>query len=66
MSDLSEQIITDAAKAKTVTHGGTTLTRRDIGEQIEADRYAEEKAVAQNMGRTVKSLFSRIVPPGGH
>jgi hypothetical protein len=66
MSDLSEQIVTDAAKAKTVTHGGTTLARRDISEQIEADRYLEEKAVARNTGRTIKSMVMRIVTPGGH
>lgn len=66
MADLSDQIETQATKNKTVKTDGVEVTRRSISEQIEADRYLAEKAATSDMGATVKNMFSRIVPPGGH
>lgn len=64
--DLSDQIAEDATRSQNVTHGGKSVTRRSLKEQIEADKYLAQKSAAQNMAATVKGMFSRIVPPGGH
>lgn len=66
MSTLSDQISTDALKPQSVTVDGITTTRRSLKDQIEADKYASDKAAAASMSRTVKNMFSKLVPPGGH
>ena len=66
MSDLSSQIETDAAKPQTVEADGVTVQRRKLTEQIAADKYLADKDATGDMASTVKNMFSRIVPPGGH
>lgn len=66
MSDLSDRIETDALKPQSVTADGVSITRRSLADQIAADKYLADKAASADMSRTVKNLFSRIVPPGGH
>lgn len=69
MSDLSTQIATDAAKAASTSADGISVSRRSLTDQIAADKYlASVEATKSGAKRTasLKSMISRIVPPGGH
>ena len=62
---LSDQIESDAAKAKQVTVDGQTIVRRDIREEIEANNYVEAKKAATNGNPFFGLRMRKIVPPGG-
>lgn len=59
MADLSDQIESDAAKAKAVEVDGQKIERRPLSELIEADKHLAAKQAAKR-----GPFFSRIVPPG--
>lgn len=59
MSDLSTQIESDAAKAKSAEVDGQKIERRPLSELIEADKYLAAK---QNASRG--PFFMKIVAPG--
>lgn len=63
MSTLSNQIETDAAKAKKLKSGDFEKENRPLAELIEADRYlAEQAAVTAANRRGV--ILTKLRPPG--
>jgi len=66
MSDISDRIEADALKPQSSSVDGTSVTRRSLSEQIAADKYLADKAASADMAATVRGMFSKIVPPGGH
>lgn len=68
MSDLTDQIATDAAKPQATTADGVSITRRSLQELADADAYtrAAEATRPANMAATLRGMMFKIVPPGGH
>jgi hypothetical protein len=66
MPDLSTNIASEAAKAASTAVDGVSVSRRALGDIIEADKYLASKAASRSMAATVRGMFSRVVPPGGH
>lgn len=66
MSDLSSNITSEAAKAASTSVDGVSVSRRALSDIIEADKYLASKAASRDMAATVRGMFSRVVPPGGH
>lgn len=66
MSDISDRIEADALKPQSSSVDGTSVTRRSLSEQIAADKYLADKSASADMAATVRGMFSKIVPPGGH
>lgn len=66
MSDISDRIATDALKSQATTSDGVSITRRSLTEQIAADKYLRDVSATADMAATVRGMFSKIVPPGGH
>jgi len=64
MADIDDQILADAAKPLSVTNGDVSTTRRSLREQIEADKYLEQKAAAGSPFDIFKANTRKIVPPG--
>lgn len=62
MADLSDQIETNAAKAKQVNVDGVVITRRDVKDEIEADRYLATKEAASSAKRGLS--IAKLSPPG--
>jgi len=69
MSELSNQITTDAAKAASTSVDGVSSSRRSLADLIAADKYLagpNATATAANRQKTLRSMLNQIVPPGGH
>lgn len=61
MSDLLSKAEALAARPKSMSVDGTSVTNQDISQVIEADRYVKsERAAKKKRGFT----FLKIVPPG--
>ena len=65
MSDLSEQIASNAVKPQSVTADGVTVTRRSLKEQIEADRYLRDTAATDPANKGPGFRIQQIVTSGG-
>ena len=61
--DLTDDIVTLAGQAKTVQVDGQIVSRRDLNELIDADRYLASKAASIRPGSILS--FVALVPPGG-
>lgn len=65
MSDISDQITTDAAKLASSTNDGVTTSRRSLTELIEADKYTRAIDAATSPAATFRAMNCKIVAPGG-
>lgn len=63
MSDLSTQIEEEAAKPKAAQSADASVTRRDLRELIEADRYLASKAAMSKKPQRGLTL-TKLSPPG--
>ena len=66
MSDISDQLATDALKPASVSNDGVTVTRRSLSEQIAADKYLASKEASASPANVFRGMTMRVVPPGGH
>jgi len=65
MSVLSDQLLTDAAKAAATSNDGVSVSKRSLTELIEADKYLRSITAAASPAAAFRLLNSKIVPPGG-
>lgn len=66
MSSIEDQLAAEALKAASVTNDGVTVSRRPLSELIEYENHLAAKTATADMASTVRGMFSKIVPPGGH
>ena len=66
MTTPPEQLASEALKPTSVSNDGVTVARRSLAELMEYEKHLAGKAAAANMAATVRGMFSKIVPPGGH
>jgi hypothetical protein len=66
MAEPADQLAAEALKPASVSNDGVTVSRRSLTELIEYEKHLAGKTAAANMAATVKGMFSKIVPPGGH
>jgi hypothetical protein len=66
MTAISDQLAAEALKAASVSNDGVMVSRRSLTELMEYEKHLAGKAAAADMASTVKNMFSKIVPPGGH
>ena len=62
MSDLSDQITTDAAKAKRLKAGDNEKENRPLSELIAADKYLSSQSAASGSRRGL--ILNKLRPPG--
>ena len=65
MTDLSDQIATDASKPQATANDGVSVTRRSLSEQIAADKYARSLAAVTSPVEFLRKQIIQVVPPGG-
>ncbi|HIF00783.1 MAG TPA: hypothetical protein EYQ63_28210 [Fuerstia sp.] len=65
MSELSDQITTDAQKPQAISADGVTVTRRSLSDQIEVDRYLQDVAATAPANKGPGFRINQIVPSGG-
>jgi len=65
MSDLSDQILIDAAKAAATSNDGVSVSKRSLTELIEADKYLRAITAASSPADSFRLMNAKIVPPGG-
>lgn len=68
MSDITDQIATDAAKPLTTSADGISVSRRSLKELSDADAYTRsaEATSPNNMAATLRGMMFKIVPPGSY
>ncbi len=68
MSELSEQIASDALKPQATAADGVSVSRRSLSELISADKYLRDVDATSpaNMAATLRGMCFKIVPPGGY
>jgi len=66
MAEPADQLAAEALKAQSVSNDGVTVTRRSLTELMEYEKHLAAKTAAADMTATVRGMFSKIVPPGGH
>ena len=66
MSEPADQLAAEALKAASVSNDGVTVSRRSLTELMEYERHLAAKAATADMAATVRGMFSKFVPPGGH
>ena len=66
MTEPADQLASEALKPASVSNDGVTVARRSLAELMEYEKHLAGKAAAANMPATVRGMFSKIVPPGGH
>ena len=67
MSEISDQLAAEALKAASVSNDGVSVSRRSLTELMEYERHVAGKAAASaSPGAMLRSMVSKIVPPGGH
>jgi len=60
--ELKNAIKTNAKGPRQATADGVTIQQHSLKDQIAADQYLEQKAVAKNPARALTRV--RIIPPG--
>jgi hypothetical protein len=65
MSELSDQISTDAQKPQSISADGVTVTRRSLQEQIDVDRYLRDVSATDPANKGPGFRINQIVPSGG-
>ena len=65
MSELSDQIATDAQKPQSISADGVTVTRRSLQEQIDVDRYLRDVSATDPANKGPGVRINQIVPSGG-
>lgn len=65
MSELSDQIATDATKPQATSADGVSIQRRTLTEQIAADKYGRDIAATESPAALFRGMNCKIVPPGG-
>ena len=64
----AEQLASEAAKAASTSNDGVSVSRRSLTELMEYEKHVAGKAAASasDRGAMLRSMVSKIVPPGGH
>tara|TARA_R110000822_G_scaffold3098_2_gene14081 strand:- start:148 stop:348 length:201 start_codon:yes stop_codon:yes gene_type:complete len=66
MAEPADQLAAEALKAASVSNDGVSVSRRSLAELMAYENHLASKAASANMAATVRGMFSKIVPPGGH
>jgi hypothetical protein len=67
MTTPAEQLAAEALKAQSVSNDGVTVSRRSLTELMEYEKHVAGKTAASaSPNSMLKSMVSKIVPPGGH
>lgn len=64
MSDIGDNLETNAQKPKSVLVDGTQVTQHSLKDQIEADKYVEGVASIKRSNRGLN--LTKLKPPGTH
>jgi hypothetical protein len=62
MSDIGDNLETNASKPRSVLVDGTQVTQHPLGDQIAADKYIEGQAAVKRAGRGLN--FTKLKPGG--
>ncbi|MCP4510362.1 MAG: hypothetical protein GY826_28645 [Fuerstiella sp.] len=65
MSELSDQITTDALKPQSISADGVTVAQRSLSDQIDVDRYLRDVSATDPANTGPGFRISQIVPSGG-
>lgn len=66
MTDISDQIESDALKPQSTSVDGVSSTRRSLKDLIEADQYIAAKNATAASNKQTGFRIQQIVPQGGH
>lgn len=66
MSETSDNIAANVAKAQSTSVDGITVNRRSITEEIEADKYLRSLDAVSSPAANFRNMVCKIVPPGSH
>jgi len=66
LSEPADQLAAEALKAASVSNDGVTVTRRSLKDLIEYENHLAAKKATASPAAMLRSMCSKIVPPGGH
>ncbi len=66
MSEISDQLASEALKAQSVSADGVTVSRRSLQELMEYEKHLAAQTAAASPAAFFRGITCKVVPPGGH